>query len=188
MSCTGGTTEPFSSSSSESSFDLLTALLSIALFSTGPLPSTAISGRPPVIIRTASSTASERERVNMWNQIPWLENCFSKAEYSCRHVFGIKINKHANRDTKIESFWSFHEDKTFAYTVLQMLRIKSQLLKTWSCGKHYLWNKCCCISLRPPYQGTEETCKLKKIARPTGATVSLVHDSSASTHSTPVSA
>lgn len=73
MSCTGGTTDPFSSSSSESSCDLFTALLRMVLFSTGPLPSTAISGRPPVIIRTASSTASERdtEPLSVRHSDPW---------------------------------------------------------------------------------------------------------------------
>lgn len=59
MSWTGGTTAPFSSSSSESSLGLLTALVSTALLSTGPFPSTASSGAPPVMILTASSTAAQ---------------------------------------------------------------------------------------------------------------------------------
>lgn len=66
MSWTGGTTAPFSSSSSESSLGLLTALVSTALLSTGPLPSTASSGAPPVMILTASSTAIGMDKRQGW--------------------------------------------------------------------------------------------------------------------------
>lgn len=39
-------------------------------------------------------------------------------------------NKHADRDTKIDTLWRFLEHETFSYPVLlQMLRIKSQLSK-----------------------------------------------------------
>lgn len=112
MSCTGGTTDPFSSSSSESSCDLFTALLRMVLFSTGPLPSTAISGRPPVIIRTASSTASERdtEPFSLGNSAPW----------------SAISTQQGHPETAQGQFW----DKRHFYPVLQILSLNR--LKLWA--------------------------------------------------------
>ena len=77
MSWTGGTTAPFSSSSSESSLGLLTAFVSTALLSTGPLPSTASSGAPPVMILTASSTAIEAKQKDYWRVFTSMPLCHS---------------------------------------------------------------------------------------------------------------
>lgn len=77
MSWTGGTTAPFSSSSSESSLGLLTAFVSTALLSTGPLPSTASSGAPPVMILTASSTAIEAKQKDYWRVLTSMLLCHS---------------------------------------------------------------------------------------------------------------
>ncbi|KAE8606746.1 hypothetical protein XENTR_v10010846 [Xenopus tropicalis] len=61
ISWTGGTTDPFSSSSSESSLGLFTDLFSSVLTSTGPFPSMFISAWLPVMILTASSTAAKTD-------------------------------------------------------------------------------------------------------------------------------